>query len=343
VESPLGLADMDVAGMGSEALTLSIHGAGVMLENGVPSLGRSIERLLGAFRMPLPPATQSIFGIVRDYHPDEIASCLSPTATRVDLPRTDLDPLEVFEEGDRFWAVDERWGMSFIDFAEGTFRSWVLPERRIGALRCAEAAALWPAAQLLRAQGIHLIPAASAVRDGWAVLILSQTALEPELRGLLDGGYRLIGQRWTALREEEDRLALMHVPGWVERPMTQHLRIAGGADDSSHDFAGCCDLTGEYRKGTQLHAFCDAVLVAGGDRNAGSLMRELSGFHAADVLKNAWPITELAQAFRDAPIAARLASDCRIAQANLMRDPRGILGLLQALRSGPMGLAQIAA
>ena len=274
--------------------------------------------------------------------------------------------LELYEEGERFWLVDERWGMAELDLAAGVWRSWLLPEPRVDPARCAEMAVLWPMAQLLRAKGVHLLPAASAVKDGWAALLLCPFNLEPELTVLLNHGYRLIGQRWTAVRAEEDRLALLHVPGWVERPAGPRLRIAGshsfeaGGDPSApggsanpgsadHSFAehGYTDLMAEHRGGGQSHAFCDAVVVVEPGRRARPNVRDVPAPAASPLLRRSWPVVELGGGGRS-ELASKLAGECRCAEAQLSRDPRDLPALLDSLPLAPAAIstgasAQVAA
>src|SRR5687767_15245632 len=37
---------------------------------------------------------------------------------------------------------------------------------------------------------------------------------------------RLVGQRWTAVREEDGKIDLLHLPGRVQRVVTPRLRLA---------------------------------------------------------------------------------------------------------------------
>src|SRR5205807_190267 len=104
---------------------------------------------------------------------------------------------------------DERWGMARVDLDAGVWQSWILPRPQLDALRCAEMSILWPLAQITRLKGLHLIPAASVTKDGWGALILTPARIEPELSALTGAGWRIIGQRWTALREEDGKVSLL--------------------------------------------------------------------------------------------------------------------------------------
>jgi hypothetical protein len=239
----------------------------------------------------------------------------------------------VYEEGERYWLVDERWGLAEVNLLKGQWRSWVLPgpALKLDPLRCAERAVLWPLAQLTRARGVHLLPAVAAVRDGWAVLILCPFSLEPELRAMIRDGYRIVGQRWTAVREEEGRLALLHMPGRVERPGAAHLRSA--ADDDTW-----LDLTAGRGWARQEHAFCDAVLIAEPGRRGCAEARELSPAEAAAHLRRAWPLPDVHAGRRASHLPALLSRQCRCASAQLSRDPKENLELLAAMREGPVRL-----
>jgi hypothetical protein len=227
--------------------------------------------------------------------------------------------LEVFQEGERFWLVDDRWGMAEINFLRGQWRSWVLPRPGLDPLRCAETAVLWPLAQLLRPRGLYLLPAASFVRDGWATLALCPFGLGPELTALARAGYKAIGQRWTALREEDGRVALLHVPGWVElEPQAAGRANRAGRAASDAGANGTFDLNDLHPRARQNHAFCDAVFVAGPGRRAHAAMKEIPDAPtAAAALRAAWPIPELHPSGRHSPLPARLAHLCACAEAQL--------------------------
>src|SRR5262249_54224378 len=160
--------------------------------------------------------------------------------------------MELYEEGERFWLIDDRWGLTEMNLLKGQFHSWILPHPSIEPGAVVQDAVIWPLAQLLRVKGLSLAPAMSIVRDGWGMLILSHFNIEPELSLLVRNGYKVIGQQWTALREEDGRVAMLQMPGEVQRLPAPQLR-AGSIEQTS----AWIDLTAETPGCAQNHAFCD--------------------------------------------------------------------------------------
>jgi hypothetical protein len=315
----------------------ALHGPAVEIDCDVPQVSAEVERVLGPFAVgELPDGFSSLCGSVHAYDTAVVARHVSPTARPLPAPRS-LDLAELYEEGERFWLVDERWGMVEVNFLRGSWRSWVLPRPQLDPVRVAEMAVLWPAAQLLRPRGLYLLPAASAVRNGWAFLLLCPFGLEPELTALARSGYKIIGQRWTAVREEEGRLALLHLPGVVERGLTPRLR--GAAPESGAQWA---DLNGQFLGSAQNHAFCDAVLVADAARRAQTALKELEHSDALHLLRQAWPIVELHPHRRHSPLPLKLSQQCRCAEVQLSRGPSELLQLLDAFRHAPSRPSQVA-
>jgi hypothetical protein len=311
----------------------------------VPTVSAQARRLLEPFAVSGWPDTfGATVGTIRHYDQNEVLRHLSPGARRVaQAGSPTAEMMELYEDGERFWVVDERWGMAEVNLLKGQWRSWLLPRPQLDAVRCCELAVLWPVAQLLRAKGLYLLPAVSAVRDGWSVLILSPFGMEPELTALIRAGYRIIGQRWTAVREEDGRLALLHVPGQVERPVGPRLRSTlapapAGGDARGPDDAGWVDLTAEYPGSWQNHAFCDAVLVIEPGRRPAAQTREAADPSAAlSALRTAWPMVELMPQRRYGQLALKLAQNCRCCEVQLSRNPKDLLTLLNALRYAPAG------
>jgi hypothetical protein len=303
---------------------LAVHGPVIELECAVPAIDQAIEALLGCFVVPgWPEGFCPVVGSIRPYDTAEVTRCISPTARH--LARAG-DLMDIYEEGERYWLVDDRWGLAEINLLRNQWRSWIVPELKIDAIRAAEFAILWPLAQLIRRRGVHLIPAASAVRDGFAALVLCPFGIEPELSAMISAGYRVIGQRWTALREEDGRVALLHMPGRVERWVMPRLRST--ASESS----GWLDLMDEHDAAWQNHAFCDAVLIAEAGRRPKAHLREVAAAESSHVLRRIWPMVELHPTGRQSQIAARLAQTCRCGELQLSRNPKDLLALLNTLR-----------
>jgi hypothetical protein len=315
----------------------AVHGHAVEVECSVVGVAAEVQRMLGAFEVGgWPDGFTPVSGTVRAYDTAQVVRHVSQTARPVP-PQRSLDLAELYEEGERFWLVDERWGMVEVNFLRGTWRSWVLPRPQLDPVRCAEMAVMWPMAQLLRPRGLHLVPAASAVRDGFAFLLLCPFGPGPELAALIRSGYRVIGQRWTAVREEDGRLALLHVPGRVERgpglaaaPKSPFAR-GGGATQPLW-----IDLNAQYAGSAQHHAFCDAVLVADAGRRPHAGVREMEPSVALHLLRQAWPVAELHPHRRHSMLAARLAQQCRCAEVQLSRDSSELLQLLEDVKGAGM-------
>lgn len=305
---------------------LIVHGPAVELECAVPALHRELGRLLSVFAVSEWPAGfVPAVGVVRPYDEVEVVRRLPATARALHKPG---DLMELYEEDERFWIIDDRWGMCEINVLRGQWRSWIVPRGKLDPVRTVEMAVLWPMAQVLRAKGINLLPAASVSRDGWGLLLISPFGLEPELTTLLNAGFRVVGQRWTAIREDDGRLAMLHVPGQVQRYGSPQLRALTG------DAGLWIDLS--QRPGSsQHHAFCDSVLVMSAGRRPRAHLRELTTLDATNRLRRAWPIAELHPSGRRGQLPRKLAEHCRCCELQLSRDPRDMLALLNSLRYAP--------
>jgi hypothetical protein len=314
----------------------AVHGLAVEVECAVPEVSAEVGRALGAFEVGgWPDGFTPVGGVVRAYDSTTVARHVSPNARP--LPRSQ-DLAELYEDGERFWLVDERWGMAEVNFLKGTWRSWVLPHPQCDPVRVAEMAVLWPLAQLLRPRGLYLLPAAAAVRDGFAFLLVCPFGVGPELTALARAGYKIIGQQWTAVREEDGRLALLHLPGRVERGAAPRLaRWAAGGDVSNW-----VDLNAQFPGSTQHHAFCDAVLVAGAGRRAQAALTALDPSDALHLLRQAWPIVELHPHRRHSPLPLKLSQQCTCAEAQLSRNAAELVDLLEGLRCGALAPAHVA-
>lgn len=323
--------------MSSRALIrrkFAIHGLAVEIISDLPPLDPGIDLWLWPFETDvLPEGVACTTGMVRRYDEDEVMRCVSPGAVPVATPG---QMLELYQEGERFWIVDDRWGLCEINVLKGTWRSWILPRPTLDAARVVEMAVLWPIAQLLRPKGLYLLPAASAARGDFGVLLVSPVGLEGELRALIHAGYDLVGQRWTAIREEAGRIELLRMPGLIERQATPRLRSA--ADGPMTRWV---DLTSEYCGVMRHAAFCDAVLMVDPGRRPTANVSEMDGQRAADHLRRAWPITELHPFRRHGQLPMKLAQMSRCYHTHLSRRPEDLLVLLDGVRSGTRTRAAI--
>lgn len=305
----------------------AVHGLAVELSIDVPRVDEQVENWYWPFEADmLPDCITPTLGFVRPYDSAEVGRHLSPTAVPVANPG---QLMELYQEGERFWLVDDRWGLCEINVMKGCWRSWVLPKPTLDAVRVAEMAVMWPMAQLLRAKGLYLLPAASAARSGSGLIILSPFNLEGELRALIHAGYNLIGQRWTAVREDGGRIELLQMPGQIEREASPRLRDAGAGQASRW-----VDLTSEYCGIVQPHSFCDTVIIVEPSRRPTAHVTEVSGQRATDALKRAWPMVELFPFRKQGQLPMKLSAASRCWQAQLSRRPEDLLVLLDSIR-GP--------
>ena len=304
----------------------AVHGLAVELVSEVPLVQQEAEAWLWPFAVDaLPDGIVCTGGQIRQYDAGEVMRHLSPTAVPVATPG---QLLELYQEGERFWLVDDRWGLCEINVMRGTWRSWILPQPTLDPVRVAEMAVMWPMAQLLRPRGLYLLPAAAAVRRGYGVLVLSPFNIEGELRALVELGYGLIGQRWVAVREEGGRIELLGMPGQIEREASPRLR-----DASLGPASRWVDLTSEYCDIARPHAFCDAVIVVEPSRRPTAHVTEVADQRATDAIRRAWPITELHPFRKYGQLPLKLSNACRCWSAQLSRRPEDLLVLLDSIQS----------
>ena len=293
-----------------------------------------------------PPGFAAVTGTIEPFDAAIVQRHLSTAAVRFGAsagPTAELyhEPPEHGGAGERFWLVDDRWGIAELNLVRGRWRAWVLPRPAVDPTAVAESAVTWPIAQLLRTKGLHLLPAVSVARDGWAALIIAPFGIEPELSVLVDAGYAVVGQRWTAVREEDGRVALLHVPGWVERAVAPRLRYLGvdGTDDGT-PHGNRVDLTADLPLASQNHAFCSTVLIAEPGRRPAAHLRDLPTAAAANMLRRAWPLVDLQPERKAVQLSRMLPRACRCAELQLSREPTDLLRLLDGVRprrqlSGP--------
>jgi len=317
-----------VTGTDSKSHRLVVHGLAVELTCGVDAL---LPQLLCTFESFLTPTFPDGFvpmvGQIRPYDAAEVSRSLSPSA----VPLQQGDQLmEIYEEGEHFWILDDRWGMTQLNLLRGQFRSWILPHPTVDSVRCLDNALFWPLAQLMRGRGLHLIPGISVARGDWGALILTPYGIEPELRVLLEAGYQLLGQRWTAIREEAGKISLLHIPGQVECAHEPRLRIVGSIAPERW-----VNLDGAYPDSIRHHAYCQNILVVVPGRRPRARLQELNPILAGATLKRDWPIAELHPHRRGGQLAGRLANHCRVAEVHLSRRADDFIVLMDSIR--PIG------
>ena len=301
-------------------LLLDLHGHGVELTVHVPAVARAAAAILGPLVDPFLPEAE-VRGSVLPFT-DRVVRQLSGDAVRIDEP--DL-LLELYREprGERLWVIDERWGICEINLLRRSWKSWVLPAPAIDAVRLFEAAVMWPMAQVLRASGLHVIPAAAVGKGGRGVLILSPFDVGPELEALASAGVGIIGQRWTALRSENGRISLLAMPGRIEHAPRPRLLSWGPMQPSAW-----MDL-GTVRSCHQ--AGCELVLLVEPMRRTVASVTPLSQTEARNQLKLLWPIPQLsAGSSTTVPnlFPATLARSCAVRRLRLSRDGADLARML---------------
>jgi hypothetical protein len=304
---------------------LCLHGLGIELSGPETLLGRYVQPMLRPFVVPtLAGGLQRVVGSILPYEEAEVLRHLSHAAQRIEQ---DDPSMELYQDGERFWLVDERWGLAELNLLKGQWRSWILPQPTADEVRCAEGAVLWPLAQLLKSRGVFLLPAVSVVKDGWGVLILGAFSLEPELECLLSSGYRLIGQRWTAVRESDGFMELLAMPGVMEKMGPPQLRRTLGGESKQW-----IDLTWAHPESIQRRAICDVVLLASPGRRSAAHANDLSMPEALLMLRQNWPIVDVHPTRRPAHLPGRMAQLCRCVQVQLSRRPEDLVVLMDSLR-----------
>jgi hypothetical protein len=305
----------------------AVHGLAVELVCEVPWLDEQAGQWLEPFEADvLPDGVSCTTGQVRRYEQGEVMRHLSPSAVPVATAGQQL--LELYQEGERFWLVDDRWGLCEINVMRGSWRSWILPQPTLDPVRVAEAALLWPMAQLLRPKGLYLLPGVAVARGSFGLLLLAPFNLEGELRALIEAGYSVVGQRWVALREDGGRIELLAMPGQIEREASPRLR-----DASLGPASRWVDLTSEYSRVVRPHAFCDAVVVVDASRRPTAHVTEVAEQRATDVIRRSWPITELHPFRKYGQLPLKLSHACRCWSAQLSRRPADLLVLIESIRS----------
>ena len=304
----------------------AVHGTSVAVTSMIKILNPEIDHLLGECRVkawaegPVP-----VSGTIWPYEQSHVLKYMSPTARRMHNQNGGGE-LELYEDGERFWLVDDRWGITEINLLKGQWRTWLLKNPAMDLVRCAQFAVLWPMAQLLRARGLYLVPAASVAFADRSFLLIAPFGLEPELSQLIRGGYSVIGQSWTAMREQNGRFEMLPLPGYVDRPLPLGMRLSGAEAPATW-----IDLMSEFPGSICRQGWCDAVVVLDTGRRAQVNLRPLDRATASQRLRKAWPIFELHPNRRHGQLPARVSQTVPCFGLTLSREPRDLLKILATL------------
>jgi hypothetical protein len=314
----------------------SIHAHAIELLCEVPSLSEPIAQAMQDFLPGLATSvasnlelhrTSPIRGLIKRYSKDEVLRHLSPTAARLS---SDDDPCEIYQHYERFWLIDDRWGICEINLLKSSWRSWILPDAIADETEIFEQSVLWPIVQLLRPRGLCVLPAAAVVRDGWGVLIFSSFNIEPELSEMVRSGFGIVGQRFVAVRDSINGMEMLHMPGYVERT----VRGESGTETQR------IDLTAEFSGSGREKAQCESVMLIAPGRRPLSHMQRISPSNAAGAVRRAWPIAKLHPQRRHGQLPSRMAKRCRVFEVQLSRNPMEFLRLMEAQRG--VRLAKVA-
>jgi hypothetical protein len=320
------------------SLRLNVHGHAADVRCTLPGVRQIIADVFSTLCVDgWPEGFHPAEGHIDLYDADVVARHMSSSADRV---MHFGDDAELWRDGERCWLIDESWGVCEINLLKRSWRSWVLEQAASEPMRTLERAVLWPMSQLMVSRGMWLVPSASVVHRGRGILILSPFPLEPELSVCVSAGLSIIGQRWTAIREEDGRALLLDMPGRVERAPTPQLRSRPRPGDLHQPQSGrpaWVDLC-EDPASRAAYAWCDAVMIIEPGRRPQANLKLLTGASAVASVKRGWPMPDIAPAPKQAQLAGRLGAGVQVAQVELSRDPRALLRMLEQI---PAGVARL--
>ncbi len=300
----------------------SIHGSAVAVANSCPALDERIQFFLKPFASTAPSKILPARGEIRPFELAEVTRCLAPAAAS---GRQSDDLVDIYSLAEQSWILDDRWGMCEINLLKRRWQSWVLPHPSLDPVRLVEAAVLWPMAQLLRLRGVELIPAISVERAGWGALILSPYSITGEISRLLRAGYRVIGQRWTALVPQYGRIVLRHVPGVVES-FDARSKLIGRE-------TAWIDLAVQHPWSAAQLCSCDAVIVIAPGRRGTSRGHVVAPAESQALLRRHWPLSELPlNRSRVQPTISALAAQSLCMSLQLSKHADEFLQLLEFAR-----------
>jgi hypothetical protein len=310
----------------------SIHGPAVTLINACRELDEQIGFFLGPFA--LKRHTTEALEIHGQIHPFDLTEVTRSLSAAADSRRRCDELVEIYSLAERHWIVDERWGVCEIDLLKHRWRSWLLPRPLFDPVQLADAAVLHPMAQLLRLRGVELVPAISIERAGWGAMVIAPYPISAEIARVVRAGYRVIGQRWTALVRQNGRIALRRVPGVLESPASPGKSLSRGA--------AWIDLTRDNPWASADIAWCDAVLAIAPGRRSNSQGRVVPIAEAQAFLRHVWPVPQLPL---DRPRlqhpAVTLAGQCICLSLQLSRHEDEFLQLIEFARKRSASRVQV--
>jgi hypothetical protein len=310
----------------------SIHGSPVSIANSFGTLDEQIQFFLKPFTSVSQPQNTPTRGEIRPFDLSEVTHSLAPAAAS---ERQSDDLVDIYSLGEKNWILDDRWGMCEIDLLKNRWQSWVLPHPTLDPVRLAEATVLWPLAQLLRLRGIELVPAISVERGGWGALIVSPYSITSEISRLVRAGYRVIGQRWTALLRPHGRVVMRRMPGVVESPAAGNKLIGRKT--------AWMDLMAQNPWQTAELASCDAVIVVASGRRCKSHGRVVNSSDSRSLLRRYWPMTDLPlNRSRVQATTAALASQCLCLSLQLSKNTDEFLQIVEFARQRTASRVQVA-
>ena len=273
---------MERAGSEKASFNFSVYGAAVRVDD-FCGVSDGLDPFLKPFavRREMPDGVRTQ-GVIRPFDLAEVTHSLSHAG---ESQRRGDCLVDIYSSTERHWILDDRWGVCEIDLLKHRWRSWVVPQPTLDAIQLAEAAAIWPMAQLLRLRGIELVPAISIERAGWGALVIAPYPIAREMSRIVRAGYRIVGQRWTALIRQNGRIALWHVPGLTESPAVGKKLIRSKPVWTN--------LIASNPWASAEVAWCDAVVTIAAGRRSKSCGRVISTAEAQGALRRAWPICEL--------------------------------------------------
>jgi hypothetical protein len=309
----------------------SIHGPAVTLINSCRQLDEQIAFFLDPFALKRSSSEAvEIHGQIRPFDLAEVTRSFSAAA---DSRRSCDELVEIYSLAERHWIVDERWGVCEIDLLKHRWRSWLLPHPLLDPVPLAEAAVLQPMAQLLRLRAVDLVPAISIERSGWGALVIAPYPISAEISRIVRAGYRVIGQRWTALVRQNGRIALRRVPGVLESPASP--------GNSLSRRSAWIDLTRDNPWASADLACCDAVLAIAPGRRSNSQGRVVPMGESQAFLRHAWPLRQLPLDRPRLHPAATLAGQCICLSLQLSRHEDEFLQLLEFARKRSASRVQV--